>query len=626
MIMTAIEIPTPDPRTLDEPGQSFALALSGQYAIKRLIGRGGMGMVYLARDRRLQRLVAIKTLPPQLAADAAVRERFLRETRTAGSMSHPNIVPIYGADEIDGHVFFVMSYIEGDSLATHVRAQGRLDARDVVRYLRDVAAALAHAHQRGIIHRDIKAENILIERGSDRAMVTDFGIARFAEAAPLTATGQLLGTVYYVSPEQVSGDPVDARSDLYSLGVVGYLALSGRFPFDSELASAVLVSHVTKTPAPLASIAPEVPAALASIIDRCLAKSPAHRYASADDLLAALDVAAPEVERHAAGRPPLPRLVSDTEAHSIWQRAAELQAQTGIQPRPAIVPSARDHARDDARTSGFRVDDVRSAAAEAGIGNSYVEHAMAERGLTSPAKVRPPAATAGARAPQRRSIWAGIPLLLREHRVVDGEMHPRDFDRVINALRDSAGTMGTTTASSRELAWQCGWSDNAFIASVVPGRDHTTVDLLQDLRRRAMTTILGVMSLGGLGGFLLLASSPRLFHDRVAFPAWMLGVGVSYLVARVVNRWQRRSEEARSASTRGPSRRHRPRVDPPRGRAVIDTTPTAFDRQFAAFNGQFATFARQLAAFDWQSTCLNRQSTRLNRQSTCLNRQSTRLH
>src|SRR5437868_4835007 len=233
-----------------------------------------MGVVYLARDRRLDRLVAIKTLPPQLAKDESVRQRFLRETRTAGAMAHPNIVPIHGADEIDGHVFFVMGYVEGDSLATHVRANGRLDQRTVVRYLRDVAAALGHAHQRGIIHRDIKAENILIDRGSDRAMVTDFGIARFAEAAPLTATGQLLGTVYYVSPEQVSGDAVDARSDLYSLGVVGYLALSGRFPFNAELASAVLIAHVTKTAPPLHTVAPTTPRALADIVDRCLAKDP----------------------------------------------------------------------------------------------------------------------------------------------------------------------------------------------------------------------------------------------------------------------------------------------------------------------------------------------------------------
>ena len=217
--MTVIEIPTPDPRTFDETSRPFAEAVASRYAIKKMIGRGGMGIVYLARDRRLDRLVAIKTLPPQLAADNRCRERFLRETRTAGGMSHPNIVPIHGADEIDGHVFFVMGFVDGESLAAHVaRARAARAARASRACCATSRPRSRTRTRRGIIHRDIKAENILIERATGRAMVTDFGIARLAEAAPLTATGQMLGTVYYVSPEQVSGEPIDARSDIYSLG------------------------------------------------------------------------------------------------------------------------------------------------------------------------------------------------------------------------------------------------------------------------------------------------------------------------------------------------------------------------------------------------------------------------
>jgi len=152
----------------------LAEALAGQYELRREIGRGGMGVVYLARDVRLDRRVAIKTLPPHLANDPIVRERFLREARTAGSLSHQNIVPIHRADEIAGHVFFVMGFVDGDSMAQRIRALGHLDEREVVRELRDVALALDYAHANGVIHRDVKAENILVERSSGRALVTDF--------------------------------------------------------------------------------------------------------------------------------------------------------------------------------------------------------------------------------------------------------------------------------------------------------------------------------------------------------------------------------------------------------------------------------------------------------------------
>src|SRR4051812_26560653 len=167
-----------------------------------------MGIVYLAHDVRLDRRVAIKTLPPHLANDSTVRERFLREARTAGALSHQNIVPIHRADEIAGHVFFVMGFVDGSSLAQRIRHEGPIGPADTVRVLGDVASALGYAHARGVIHRDVKAENILLDRTTGRALVTDFGIARLAEAAPLTSTGQLLGTVYYLSPEQISGELV----------------------------------------------------------------------------------------------------------------------------------------------------------------------------------------------------------------------------------------------------------------------------------------------------------------------------------------------------------------------------------------------------------------------------------
>ncbi|MGH7690961.1 MAG: serine/threonine-protein kinase, partial [Gemmatimonadaceae bacterium] len=317
--------------------ESFAHSLAGQYELEREIGRGGMGIVYLGRDLKLDRPVALKTLPPHLAADAAIRERFLREARTAAKLSHPSIVPVYRADELEGQVFFAMGYVDGASMAELVLAAKRLDPRDVLRQMHDVASALGYANAHGVVHRDVKAENILIERVGGRAMVTDFGIARLAEAAPLTATGQVLGTVYYMSPEQVTGERVDGRSDLYSLGVVGFYALTGRFPFNAALASAVLIAQVNKAPPPVLTVAPNAPRALAEIIDRCLAKNPGARFQSGEELAAALQQVEGEVARDAARAaliPDAPALVSEHEAQAIWERAAALQAQTGVEPRP----------------------------------------------------------------------------------------------------------------------------------------------------------------------------------------------------------------------------------------------------------------------------------------------------
>jgi serine/threonine-protein kinase len=522
--LTAIEIPTPDPRSFDDASRPFAEAIAAQYSLKQMIGRGGMGVVYLARDRRLDRLVAIKTLPPNLAKDPAIRERFLRETRTAGAMSHPNIVPIHGADEIGQHVFFVMGFVDGDSLAARVGAQGRLGAREVAGALRDVASALAHAHDRGIIHRDIKAENILIDRGSGRAMVTDFGIARLADATPLTVTGQLLGTVYYVSPEQVSGGAIDARSDIYSLGVVGFLALAGRFPFDAEVASAVLVAHVTKTAPPLASVARDVPAVLASIIDRCLMKDPAHRFATAAELASVLEAAIAELDRPAAAKPPAPpSIISDTEAHAVWRRAAELQALTGVQPRPEAVARPRDEAKDRARRAGFGVDDVRAAASEAGIDEPYIEHALVEHGLRPGSRPSPAKLPADQPTPKKRAFWSGVRRVVSQETRVDGEIERRDVERLVNVLRDEVGTMGRTLASTRELAWTAGGAGSTLAVSVVPADGVTTIRVERTLRRRAVLLLVPLSLMAGVVSGLVVGGIIAAIVGGRAEPAFVLG-------------------------------------------------------------------------------------------------------
>lgn len=262
-------------------------ALIGEYSLQRELGRGGMGVVYLARDVQLDRDVAIKVLPPELAANAVARERFLREARTAAGLSHPHIVPIHRVGEAQGVVFFVMSYIAGETLGQRLRTQGPMPPGDVARVLREVAWALAYAHGRGIVHRDIKPDNILIEEGSGRAMVTDFGIASDMERAALTPA-PLMGTAHYISPEHASGAALDGRSDLYALGVVGYLALSGRYPFDGETVPALLLAQATQSAPSLRTVAPGVPAALEAAIARCLARDPAERFADGEALAAAL--------------------------------------------------------------------------------------------------------------------------------------------------------------------------------------------------------------------------------------------------------------------------------------------------------------------------------------------------
>jgi serine/threonine-protein kinase len=253
--------------------------LGDRYAIERELGRGGMGAVYLARDLRLDRPVALKVLPAEFAGDSSLRERFLRETRTAASFSHPNIVPVHAVEERDGLLAFAMGYVEGESIADRVRRAGPLDVRTVVRLLQDIGYALAYAHGRGVVHRDIKPDNIMLERATGRALLMDFGISRSIVAKVeaknatqgLTRVGEVVGTAEYMSPEQASGDVVDGRSDLYSLGLVALFALTGRPVITGDSTQQILVRQLTETPPPATSLRPDLPESLGAAIDRCVA-------------------------------------------------------------------------------------------------------------------------------------------------------------------------------------------------------------------------------------------------------------------------------------------------------------------------------------------------------------------
>src|SRR5437868_2577480 len=255
------QVPSTSPEFLD-----LQSALAGEYSIQREVGRGGMGVVYLARDVQLDRDVAIKVLPAHLARTAEARERFVREARTAAGLSHPHIVPIHRVGEVRGFVFFVMSYVEGETLGERLRTGGPLPPADATRVLREVAWALAYAHGRGIVHRDVKPDNIMLEAATGRALVTDFGIAHGgADAA--TDSGKIMGTAHFMSPEQAAGEPLDGRSDIYALGVVGYLAVSGRLPFESSNLPALLVRQATENAPSVTRAAPGLPPALGVAID-----------------------------------------------------------------------------------------------------------------------------------------------------------------------------------------------------------------------------------------------------------------------------------------------------------------------------------------------------------------------
>jgi hypothetical protein len=250
-----------------------------------------MGAVYLAQDLQLQRLVAIKVLPPELAVRPELRERFLRETRVAAGFSHPNIVAVHAVEEHPQLLCFVMGFIEGETLGQRVRRAGPLGSAEAVRMLQEVAWALSYAHGRGVVHRDIKPDNILVERATGRSLVTDFGIARSTNAAAtnLTQVGEVVGTPQFMSPEQAAGEPLDGRSDLYALGVVAFFAVTGRLPFEAPSAGAVMAMHLTQAPPRVASLRPDLPQSLCAAIDRCLEKDPGRRFENGEALAAALD-------------------------------------------------------------------------------------------------------------------------------------------------------------------------------------------------------------------------------------------------------------------------------------------------------------------------------------------------
>src|SRR6266513_2891745 len=253
----------------------------GRYRIVRKLGTGGMANVYLAEDQELGRRVAIKVLDDRHASDDQFVERFRREAKAAAALSHPNIVSIYDRGETDGTYYIAMEYLDGPNLKELVR-QGTPSIRTAITYGREILSALRIAHRRGLVHRDIKPHNILID-AEGRLKVTDFGIAR-SGPSQMTEAGSIIGTAQYLSPEQARGAPVDQRSDLYSVGVVLYELLTGAVPFTGSTPLEIAMKHLSEVPKPPSRLRPDVPPDLDRVVLRALAKNPDERYQNAPEM------------------------------------------------------------------------------------------------------------------------------------------------------------------------------------------------------------------------------------------------------------------------------------------------------------------------------------------------------
>ena len=379
------------------------------YRIEGVIGRGGMSVVYLAEHARLERKVALKVLAPELAGSERFHDRFLRESKLAASIDHPNIVPIYDADESEGVLYIAMRYVEGSDLKQTIRDNGPIEPLRVSAIVDQVASALDAAHARGLVHRDVKPANVLLTP-DDHAYVSDFGLTKRAvSVSGLTETGQLIGTIDYVAPEQIKGDPVDQRADVYSLGCLLFECLTGHAPYPRDIEVGVLWAHVETPPPPLTDERPDLPPEVDDVLALAMAKDPAERTAAAGDVAAGFRSAL-GLEPATVGRVGLPRrkpkrktrrrrtLIAAAVAAVALVAAAGVFLLTQGGEAGVVVPSANSVVRIDSGTNAFD-DAIRVGEDPTGItvgedgdlwvinqGNSTVNRIDPETGEVSPAE------------------------------------------------------------------------------------------------------------------------------------------------------------------------------------------------------------------------------------------------
>jgi eukaryotic-like serine/threonine-protein kinase len=333
-------------------------ALGSQYRIERELGRGGMGMVFLATDTTLDRPVAVKVMHPDLSVHGAITQRFLAEARMIARLRHPNIVSVHTAGEATGLFYYVMDHVPGVSLRERLNTVGKMEPAEAVRIIGDIADALAAAGQAGLVHRDVKPENILLDSASGRALLADFGIARVAAAdAELTGQGIAVGTPTYMSPEQAAGEGVDSRSDLYGLGVVAYEMLAGNPPFRGPSGAAVISMQLSEKPVPLEKIRHDLPAHVSGAVMRALEKAPADRWQSGADFHQALTG---EVAFHRPRRKLRPAVLVGVAAMLVAIVAVAMALTRGggpprgIDPRHSILILPFDNLRDDRSVDWLR--------------------------------------------------------------------------------------------------------------------------------------------------------------------------------------------------------------------------------------------------------------------------------
>jgi predicted Ser/Thr protein kinase len=482
----------------------------GSYDIQREVGRGGMGVVYLATDRRLGRRVALKVIVPELAADPQFRERFEREARVAATLEHPHVVPVYEAGEQDGSLFIAMRFIDGRDLATHVREDGPLAPQRLARLIVQVAGALDAAHRAGVVHRDVKPANVLLAGTGDdeHAYLTDFGLTREAASeGGLTVTGQWVGTVDYAAPEQIMGEPTDARSDVYALGCTVFHALTGQPPYQG-VPAARLYAHMNNPPPSAcksrAGLRPEVDAA----IGRAMAKDPDERFQSAGDFARALAAALTgepnlEPERTVAVGPALTGAPQRLVAGAVTRESPTVAAQPtadATRVAPAAAPARR--ARQPRVLAAVAVILVVAAGAVIALllGGGGGEKSYADKARDALAGL----ARANSSLSERfTSLTAGTPHATIETATASTAAAERDAQGKLAAL-DAGDDRALASQLTRALGAERGFLDQAAKAAAAPSRaDPQAIQSAGDAMTAAFdavsTDIGDLAAVGGVG-------------------------------------------------------------------------------------------------------------------------------